>query len=294
MKSPYSPGQYVPPRSRAQAPHVNDAQRTRLGTAFSELTDVYHAVRPAYPAEVSARVHHLIRHSLTAAEEPHSLIAAKAHLSSAPTIVDIGAGTGILTDDLLATDLPVRVLALDPSHEMLSEVMQRNAGNPRFGGAVCATAEALPFPDASLAAITCAQAWHWVDVSRASRECARVLQPGGAGVLVWNELDVRVPWVHRFSRIAHSGDIHTAGFVPNVGPALRIVSDDRLSWEDHLTPEQLIDLARTRSYWQRSNAATRAKVETNLRWYLFEHLELAPGEPVTVPYVCSSFTVVTR
>src|SRR5699024_1966265 len=111
----------------------------------------------------------------------------------------------------------------------------------------------------------------------------RVLRPGGVAVLVWNTLDVRVPWVHRLTRIMHAGDVQKPGFVPDVAPPLRIDRELRLEWEQRLTPEQIILLARTRSYWLRAKDATREKVEANLGWYLYDHLGFAPGEKVGFP-----------
>ena len=34
----------------------------------------------------------------------------------------------------------------------------------------------------------------------------------------------------------------------------------------------------------RSSKAVRARMQANLRWYLYEHLGYAPGETVTIPY----------
>ena len=34
----------------------------------------------------------------------------------------------------------------------------------------------------------------------------------------------------------------------------------------------------------RSSEAVRARMQENLRWYLYEHLGYAPGETVTIPY----------
>ena len=35
----------------------------------------------------------------------------------------------------------------------------------------------------------------------------------------------------------------------------------------------------------RSSKAGRARMQENLRWYLYEHLGYAPGELVAIPYV---------
>ena len=34
----------------------------------------------------------------------------------------------------------------------------------------------------------------------------------------------------------------------------------------------------------RSSKAGRARMQANLRWYLYEHFGYAPGETVTIPY----------
>src|SRR4029079_15281271 len=57
------------------------------------------------------------------------------------------------------------------------------------------TAEQLAFRDASLDAITVAEAFHWFDHDRAIAELARVLRRGGRVVLVWKARDRSVDWV---------------------------------------------------------------------------------------------------
>jgi SAM-dependent methyltransferase len=54
-----------------------------------------------------------------------------------------------------------------------------------------ARAEALPLADGSADLVTFAQAWHWVDVERATVEVVRVCRPAGALVVWWNDVDAR-------------------------------------------------------------------------------------------------------
>lgn len=255
-------------------PSFRDGVHRRVGAgAFGHLLSDgdaarYDDVRPGYPPEVVDLVG-----------------AAAAVPGDALDVLDVGAGTGKLTAALVAAGH--RVTAVEPGGEMLAALERACPGVPR----VRATAEATGLADGSFDAITCAQTWHWVDVPAASAEFARLLRPGGRIVLTWNTLDVRVPWVHRLTRIMHAGDVQKPGFVPDVAPPLRIVDELRLEWEQQLTPEQVVMLARTRSYWLRSKPETRDKVEANLRWYLHDHLGFAPGDVVPLPYRCDSFVL---
>ena len=55
-------------------------------------------------------------------------------------------------------------------------------------------------------------------------------------------------------------------------------------WSDPLTPAELIELAKSRSYYLRANEATRAKVLGNLSWYLHDHLAYAGTSVIQLPY----------
>src|SRR5690606_20521808 len=122
--------------------------------------------------------------------------------------------------------------------------------------------------DASADLVTAAQAWHWFDVEPVTAEVRRVLRPGGVLALLWNTLDVQIPWVHRFSRIMHAGDVQRDDFDPPVGPGLQRLAHHELRWEDPMPTHDLIDLARTRSYVITASEPTRAKVLANLDWYV--------------------------
>ena len=95
-------------------------------------------------------------------------------------VADVGAGTGKLSRVLLAAGH--EVTAVEPSAEMLAELV---AAVPGVRG-LLGRGEALPLPDASVDAVTYAQAWHWVEPEVGCAEAARVLRPGGVLGLVWN------------------------------------------------------------------------------------------------------------
>ena len=83
-----------------------------------------------------------------------------------------------------------RVIALDRGPGMLALLRGRTADLP----AVVAVGERLPVRDGCADLVTYAQAWHWVDVATAAAEAVRVLRPGGALAVWWNQATRGVPW----------------------------------------------------------------------------------------------------
>jgi SAM-dependent methyltransferase len=117
-------------------------------------------------------------------------------ISGTPRVVDLGAGTGILTAAL--TRLGAEVIAVEPDQDMLAELRRHLPGVPAEHG----TAEAIPLPDASVDAVLAGQAMHWFDLDRALPEIARVLRPGGVLAGLWNVDDDRVGWVAELDDVA--------------------------------------------------------------------------------------------
>lgn len=251
------PAQGTPlPNLPAGGPVIDATRRLAFGAAFAAGGSLYDAVRPSYPAQA---VDFMVP-------------------ENARDAVDVGAGTGILSVELAARGL--RTTAVDPSEDMLAQLRAKSGQV----STVLATAEQTSLPTESFDVATAAQAWHWVEAQAASAEASRILRPGGRLALVWNQLDVRVPWVHRLSRIMHAGDVHRPGFVPGIGPEFTDWESLGLHWEQTVTPELLIELAKSRSYYLRAVAPIRARVEGNLSWYLYEHLGHGPGEQLGLPY----------
>lgn len=246
--------------SAKESPGFRDtASREFSAGAFAQGGQQYSDVRPSYPTEVTALIQQATR------------------------VLDVGAGTGKLTEALVT---PGReVVAVDPSADMV-RVCQQQVPRAKV---LLGKAEELPLIDASFHAYTCAQTWHWVDVVRASQEADRVIVPGGKLLLCWNTLDVTHPWVLRLSRISHSGDVHREGFYPDVAAPWKLTDELRMKWIQPVTTHDLFALARTRSYWLRASETTRAKLTENLRWYLFERLGFAEGQLLPLPYRTDAF-----
>lgn len=124
--------------------------------------------------------------------------AADAALAAMPVplrILDVGCGTGALLRELL-----VRVpygesfVGVDPAAAMLA--VARRTCDPRIG-LVRATADALPFDDASFDLVVTTTSFdHWPDQRAGVTELARVLQPHGRLVLV----DLAARWLPQRDR----------------------------------------------------------------------------------------------
>lgn len=161
-----------------------------------------------------------------------------------PRVLDLGAGTGKLTRQLLERDLDV--VAVEPSDGMRSE-LRRVIPEARC---LAGSAEEIPLPDGSVDVVLVAQAWHWVDVERAAPEVARVLAPGGRLGLLWNIRDEREPWVAELGRIVHTGEAwhELATSRPAVGPPFGPIERHDVEWVHRMTSAMLLDAVASRSY----------------------------------------------
>src|SRR5207248_8892802 len=91
------------------------------------------------------------------------------------TVVDVATGTGAVALELIRQKR-CTVVAVDQSPEMLAEARERLGPDVRL---VEATAEELPFPDASFDGLTFTYLLRYVtDPAATLRELARVLRSG--------------------------------------------------------------------------------------------------------------------
>jgi SAM-dependent methyltransferase len=132
---------------------------------FSRRAAEYERGRPGYPPEAVDFLERELR------------------LGPGRTLLDLAAGTGKLTRLLVPTG--AEVVAVEPVDEMRAELERAVPGVRALAG----TAEAIPLADASVDAVTVAQAFHWFAGERALRELQRVLRPGERLALVWNVRD---------------------------------------------------------------------------------------------------------
>jgi len=140
-----------------------------------ETIDAYQVARPSY--------------------HPDGIAELVGRLTGLDTVVEVGAGTGILSRELVAAGIDVT--ATEPVAAM------RAALTAALPATTCldATAEDLPFDDNSVDAIVAAQSFHWFDYGPALDEFHRVLRPDGRLLLIWNVRDEAVDWMQRFTTI---------------------------------------------------------------------------------------------
>lgn len=151
----------------------------RLGrVGFESGADVYERARPGYP---DAAVAHLV---------------GRAGIGPGRLIVDLAAGTGKFTRQLLA--LGATCLAIEPSATMREVFVRTVPDTPVIG----ATAEQIPIASGTVDTVIAAQAFHWFEAPTSLAEIARVLRPGGWLGLIWNERDESDPVIAELVRVS--------------------------------------------------------------------------------------------
>jgi SAM-dependent methyltransferase len=151
------------------------SERHELPTAarFCGLAAIYDRYRPRYPAAAIAAI--------------------LEGLPIRPTIVDVGAGTGISTRAL--TSAGAHAIAIEPNEEMRALALELGV-DARPG-----TAVATGLSDRCTEAVTAFQAFHWFAGPEALAEFRRILRPAGRVALVWNERDTRDPFTQEYAAL---------------------------------------------------------------------------------------------
>jgi SAM-dependent methyltransferase len=144
-------------RGNPWPPHVLVGQDPGV-PIFETVADEYDRARPDYPPGV------------------YEALGALEGL----TVLDVGAGTGIATRELLRRG--ASVIAIDPG----SAVLARAAARTRDLVAVAADGAALPMPDRVADLVCFAQAWHWLDPASRTEEAHRVLREHGRWAGWWS------------------------------------------------------------------------------------------------------------
>lgn len=127
---------------------------------FSEQADAYKRSRPGYPKQLL------------------DTLIAEASVQAGDSVVEFGAGTGILTEMLVSRQF--EVTAIDPNEDMMR---QADLLGVRW---LKGTFEENSLPDRSQDWAVAAQAFHWAAPDSALPEIHRILKPGAVFTVIWN------------------------------------------------------------------------------------------------------------
>lgn len=242
----------------------------RLGTEGFAQGGLYDAVRPRYPRDA---VEHFV-----------NVFA----LDADSHVLDLGAGTGIFTRQLLPH--VGRVTAVEPSESMRMTFARETTGVDILDG----TDVAIPLADDSVSAVVAAQAFHWFNAPAALQEIHRVLRPGGGLGLIWNERDMEVPWVRDLNhamlwdvRQPYDARVDYAAIV-EAGP-FRDVQPATFHHTQTLTHKQVRQLVTTTSYVTLMTPTERSDLVDDVSSVL-----AGRDDPVQMPYVTNVVTAFSR
>lgn len=231
--------------------------------SFGPAAELYDRIRPSYPPEALEWL--LGAHPLR--------------------VLDLGAGTGILTRVLVA--LGHEVIAVEPDAGMRDKLLSRS---PHVLAEI-GSAERIPLPDGSVDAVVAGQAYHWFDQDKAHPEIARVLKVGGVFGPLWNMRDDSVDWVKEMSQIPGMEDARDTrsgifeedfeGFGPLFGSA----EARQFSHTTRHDEESIVALIQSRSYHLTASPEEQRRMESEMRRIVADL-----GPEFDLPYT----TVVTR
>ncbi|WP_326562179.1 class I SAM-dependent methyltransferase [Micromonospora sp. NBC_01796] len=229
--------------------------------SFGAAAETYDRFRPTYPVDALA----------WAVDAP------------APVrVVDLAAGTGILTRQLLG--LGHRVVPVEPDGGMRAQLAVATPGTTALAG----SAESMPLPDGDADVVITGQAYHWFDRDRAHAEAARVLCPGGRFAPIWNSRDESVAWVAALSRLladfAGRTSVDTAPDLTTFGDDFEPLERAEFHHGTEHTADTLVGLVGTRSYYLTASEQRQHDLETAVRDLALHHPDLAGRDTFDLPY----------
>ncbi|MFJ1758549.1 class I SAM-dependent methyltransferase [Kitasatospora sp. NPDC088134] len=226
--------------------------------SFGSAARLYDSIRPGYPAA-----------AITRALGPDPV-----------RVLDLGAGTGLLTGALRATGH--RVVAVEPDGQMRAVAAERHPGTRVLAG----SAEDIPLPDGSVDAVVVGQAYHWFTPQDALPQIHRVLREGGVLAALWNVRDDRTPWVAALSAVVGSEGygLEDAWQYGPVAPWFTAPERDLTEHTVTVPTGRLVDLVRSRSRYLTATPTERARLEREITDLTATHPALAGRDSVEMPY----------
>jgi ubiquinone/menaquinone biosynthesis C-methylase UbiE len=242
---------------------------------FHEAAEAYERARPGYPDDAVA------------------WLCERLAIAPGRRVLDLAAGTGKLTRSLVATRADV--VAVEPIAGMREHL-------PTGVEVLDGTAEAIPLADASVDAVTVAQAFHWFDAERALAEIHRVLRPGGGLGLIWNTRDERddlqreITDLLERTRLVETGELRaprwqarSARGVVEASPLFGVVETFETTQRQELDEDGVVTRFLSVSFVAAAEPEQRAAVERAIR-------ELVAGrpKPIVLPYVTEVYVASRR
>ncbi|HEX5945803.1 MAG TPA: methyltransferase domain-containing protein [Acidimicrobiales bacterium] len=248
---------------------MTDPRVDPVAARFGAVAAEYDHGRPSYPSAVLDR------------------LAAVVGLGPGTDVLDLAAGTGKLTRQLVATG--ASVVAVEPSEGMRELLVASLPGVPALDG----TAEAIPLPDGAVDLVTVGQAFPWFRTADALDEIHRVLRPGGWLALLANEAPTtgwaRDLWDLRHRLTGYSASYPGNGWSAVVDADLRF--GPRRSSETEVevatTAEQVMSDSASRSYVMSRDAAAQKRVLDAVAALLADHPDVAGRTELTYERPCS-------
>ncbi|MTD57919.1 class I SAM-dependent methyltransferase [Amycolatopsis pithecellobii] len=190
-------------------------------------------------------------------------------------VLDLAAGTGKLTEGLVA--LGLRVTAVEPDPAMRAEFTRHHPAVPVLDG----TAEHIPLGDGAVDSVLAGQAFHWFELDKALTEIARVTRPGGTVVALWNHDDVSVPWAAELGALTSTGVtrkfLWQRADLPS-HPDFEPFERGPFPHTQRRTAQTLVDTIATHSHLLTAPAGEREAALARLRTFLANTPETAHGE----------------
>lgn len=234
---------------------------------FGTVAEAYDEHRPGYPDAVL------------------DLFAERARAGErgAPSVLDIGAGTGRVATAL--ADRGLGGVAVEPDPAMAGIARRRLP--PVTWEVVVAEFESVSIPGArTFDLATCGQAWHWIDADRGLARAHALLVPGGWLALFWNrpewpDRDVRAALDDVYARLAPDMQSSMAspehghkGVVPTVDPPPAGFAEAAVVEFHHTirySSQQWVDLLGTHSNHVQLDAAHRAELHAAVAGVIDAH-----------------------
>ena len=196
-------------------------------------------------------------------------------------VVDLGAGTGKLTESLLAAGH--RATAVEPLAEMRAIFTTRLPGVCVLDG----TAEATGLPNGCADAVVAGAAFHWFDHARALPEITRILRKPGVLGLLGNGFDPSSGWAMRLRDLLGGSRLGRLGHWPSDEELLERFSEVEAREFPHqqtVTPARLRDLALSRSSVALLPAAEQRSLLERVEALWEQTPELQGRKSASLPY----------